>query len=322
MSLDITLTTRNRYAAGKLETTTGTAIALGAPECSLFNWIGSPKISGKVGKNKRKAQGVQANLITIPGQRGGACSWQSEIFGSGTAATAPPWAALLQACGCSLSTNVFTPVSPTATQALNSATVGFFQSGRFKSLAGAMGNLKLSGKVGSPLRLTWEWQGVWQAVQRIAIPTGITPPTSPKPPTFAGGTFAVGGQTMRVSQFEFDAGAQIYIREDPTSVDGSVGTLGTGLRAAIIMDREPTIKINPESEPLNVLDFFGAFDAMTTYSFSLQVGATAGNQFTFAAPAAQLQDPPEDEDRSGMMADDLTFLCTGTADAEWSFTFG
>jgi hypothetical protein len=87
-----------------------------------------------------------------------------------------------------------------------------------------------------------------------------------------------------------------------------------------VVDRLPTIKLNPESVPQATQDWFAAHTAGTTYAFSLTVGNVAGNEFTLAAPAVQLNTVPQDEDRGGTMADQLDFICTGAADSEWTLT--
>lgn len=322
MSLDTTLITRNRVLAAALETTTGTPASLPAASCGLFNAIFDPKITLRQSANDRPGQQYLSPLPVSLNARSGQLSFRSELYGSGTAATEPSYATkCMAACGCAIAAGVVTPLTAQATNTLASATLGLYQAGRQKRIAGAMGNFKVTGKTGSPVYLEWAFEGAWMSPKSVAIPSAITYPTT-IPPRFAGAAFTLGGQAMRVSQFEFDPGNKLYLREDPNAVDDASTPVLTGIRAAIVVDRKPMITIDPESLPLSTLDWFAGHAVGTTYSFTCQIGAVVGNIVTLAASAVQLYNPPEDEDRSGIMADKLQFICTGLADAEWSITFG
>lgn len=322
MSLDTTLITRNRALGAKLETTTGTPISLAAADCGLVSYLESPKIQLRQTSNKRTGQVYLSPLPRSFNARPGMTSFKTELFGSGTSGTpTPSWATtLLACCGVSLSADVATPVTPQATNTLSTVTIGLFQAGRQKRLAGAMGSFKMSGKTGSPVYIDWQFEGAWMSPKTVAIPTGISFPTVAAP-RFAGATFSVGSNAQRVSNFEFDAGVKLYLREDPTAVDDASTPVGTGIRSAWVTDRDPVITIDPESLPLTTMDWFAGHAAGTTYAFSMVVGSVAGNTITLGCGALQQKDSPDDEDRSGIMADKLVFEPTGTADAEWSLTF-
>lgn len=313
MALDTTLLTRNRVVGSKAEVTTGTAIALAAADCALFNAILDPKITPAIPPMERQQQQYLSKLVQVPGARRAKFAWKSEIFGSGVAATAPTWATVLfPPCALSFTSNVAAPFTPTPALSITTNTLGIFQAGRLKQIAGACGNFKITGKAGQPLYVDWDFEGVWQPPTATAIPASIAYPTT-IPPRFAGATITLGGTTYRAGEFEFDAGVKVYVREDVSNV--------AGYRAAVVVDRMPVIKIPVESLPLGTQDWFAGHLAGTTYAFNLQTGTVAGNQFQLQATNCVLNNPPQDKDLGGLMGDDLEFLVTGSADSDYSITF-
>jgi len=318
MSFDPSLLTKNRVLGAKVETTSGTAATPINTDCQLFSMVADPKITPDIKPNERQGQQYLSKLLQIPGARAGKATFRTEIF---SATGSPAWAtALLPACGLSSALSVWTPFTPTPAAPLNTVSVGLFQAGRLKLLAGCAGNFVIKAQAGQPVYMEWEFDGVWQSPSTTAIPSSIVAPTT-IPPRFAGVTVTLGGQSMRFPNFEFHSGSKIYIRQDQSAVDNAGVPVGTGLRAGAITDRQPIIKISPESYLLSTLDFFAAHTALTTYNFTWTVGTT-GNQFTFTAPKAQLNNPPQDEDREGVMADALEFLCARTTgDDDYSLTF-
>jgi hypothetical protein len=95
----------------------------------------------------------------------------------------------------------------------------------------------------------------------------------------------------------------------------------SGYISAIVTDRAPVITANPESVLVATQDRDAIWLTSSPQAFSMRIGAT-GNSITIAAPAAQIENKQQG-DRNGIMADDLTFLCTaGSAvDTELTITF-
>jgi hypothetical protein len=88
-----------------------------------------------------------------------------------------------------------------------------------------------------------------------------------------------------------------------------------------VTDRAPVITANPESVLVATQNRDSLWLTSSAQAFSMRIGAT-GNSITIAAPAAQIENKQQG-DRNGIMADDLTFLCTaGSAvDTELTITF-
>jgi hypothetical protein len=313
MALDSPLLVRQRVFAAKAEVTTGTAQTLAGTDGALFNYCASPKFEADIPATKRQGQGTLSRVKAVPGAYKGKASFKTELFGSGTAATAPGWATLLlPAASCLFTSNVATPVTGPAS--FPTVTLGLFRAGRLYRIAGTALDLTMKGKSGSPIEIDWKAEGVWQA----PISQALITPTYPTvvPPRFAGATFTVGGTSYTIENFEFALGNSLYVRPDITQT--------AGYKGAVVTDRNPVLKIDPESLPLGTQDWYAAHLAMTTFAFTMTVGTVAGNQMTLASPVLQLVAPPKDKESGDVLRDDLEFIPirnTNAGDDEWSLTF-
>lgn len=306
MATDGVILTRDRLIAAKIETTTGTAIALAAADGALNAF--DLKIDATIPPTEREMQGSLTNLPQIPGPRQAKVGFRTEVYNA--AANPLSWSPLLLSCGFAVATGVYTPT----TGNLTTSTIGLYEgagaASRLKEAAGCMGNVKISGEYGKPAYFMWDFMGKWVA------PTGVTriAPTFPAviAPRCAAITLTIGGATYRAGKFEIDMGNKLSLRQDVTDV--------TGYRAAYIVDRHITIKIPAEAVTLATHDFYADHLAGTTAAISIVIGSGANNVVTIAAPAAQLLNPPQMEDREGILLDSLEFLCTSTTADSGEFT--
>lgn len=99
-------------------------------------------------------------------------SFSCELAGSGTAATPPAWGKLLQGCATAEASLVtpsrveYTPVSTL----LKSLTIYLYDDGILHKLIGAMGNAKLSCKIGETPKLMFEFLGSYVVATAVALP--------------------------------------------------------------------------------------------------------------------------------------------------------
>ena len=303
MAIDTPLVTRQRIFAAVAETTTGTPMTLNSAS-GAFNCF-NPKMTPSIKMNEREGQSAFSRLPGVPGARSGKFTGRTEVYGSGTAGTPAGWMlTLLAACGFNNGAGgVMTPY--TANPAQPTLTIGMFEAGRLRSISGACGTAVLKGKAGDPMTIDWTFDGVWQPPTSTALIT----PTYPTllPPRFAGATVTVGATPYRIDTVEINLGVKVTLREDANNI--------AGYHAAYVVDRMPTIKIDPEALPLSTQDWYAAQLAGTLTSFSCAVGITAGNIVTIAAPNIQLNAAPDNGDRNGIMTDQLEFLCTRNSSA-------
>jgi len=315
MSLDAPpLLTRKRNLAFALETTTNTPATLNAA-AGVTN-VFDPAVEYTTEVVERQAQGNLSPIAQGRGARAAKCTFETELVGSGTAATAPGWATLLTACGLvSGSGAVYSP----STGTIQTVTLGLYQHGRLKTITGAMGTFVLTLKRGQKGRIKWTFSGIEQPPTETTqiLPTYVST-VAPR----CGGTFTIGGVTYRAPDLEFDAGNVVVMREDLAGVD--TASAPTGYRSALITNRASKSKVAPEALSLSTQNWESFYQLGTTAAASIVVGSASGNQITIAIPVMELAANPKDSDRNGVLADNLEFLNlrnSSAGDDEYSITF-
>lgn len=299
MAVDTPLLRRRRVFAAKVETTTGTAIALGASD-GTFNAF-DPEITADIPFNRREGQGASLDPLTgIAGARGAKVKVMVEANG---ATAVPAWGTLLLAAGGSLSSRTYT--FPTSAINTTTLTMGFYEDGWLRQAAGCKLNWNLKGENGKPAMCTFEGTGLWQPPTAVALiaPTYETT----LPPRVASMTLTIGAVAYKVADFELDLGNEIVYREDVTDV--------TGYHSAAITNRNITFKVSPERVALGTKDWYADYLAGTEAALSLILGTASNNIITIAAPKLQLAAPPEAGERNGILVDNLTFQLNRSAAA-------
>ena len=90
--------TRRHQLAAKIESVEGTAETLAAADAKILAY--APKITFEPGMFERDpVRDSFSQIGKVVGKRPGSGAFKLELRGSGTAATAPEWAKLLQGCG-------------------------------------------------------------------------------------------------------------------------------------------------------------------------------------------------------------------------------
>lgn len=301
MAVDVPLLRRRRVWASKIETTTGTPISIGASD-GVFNAFDS-SITPDISFNRREGQGASIDPITgVPGARGAKIHLMTELTGKGSAGT-PPWNDLLLAAGGTLTSQ--TVNFTTATMNTTTLTCGVYEDGWLMQASGVKFNWNLKGQNGNPAMSTWEGTGLWQVPTAVALiapsyPTVIAP-------RVASATLTIASTAYKISNFELDLGNEIVYREDVTDV--------TGYHAACIVNRNITLKIDPERVALGTKDWYADYLAGTEAAFNCVIGGTTNNIITITAPKLQLAAPPESSDRNGILVDQLTFQANRSASA-------
>ena len=130
------------------------------------------------------------------------------------------------------------------------------------------------------------------------------------PPLLQNSSLKIGSFLPVFSKIGFDMGAKLIYRKDGNAAGN------TGLRGARIVDRGPRLKITVEHELAATFDFFGAYDAQTTYALKFQIGTTVGKRFFHFSPAAQIANPPTLSSLEGIRGIELEFLLTSTAQVQ------
>lgn len=301
--------TRRKTVGVKIQADTATEETLaGADYLEAFD----PSIKFDNTFNKRPGVGL-GNRKGVAGAQTGEVSLKTELRNSGSA-TLPLSATLLTAAGFKNTAGVFSLQG--VADVGDVATVGLFQDGEFKSLAGVMFDVKFTGEVGKPVVV--EWTGKGKRSTGVAGPRDLTPitatPMSGTPPVVKGITLTVGGVAYCIEKFEIMMGNKVVLR--PCVTDA------TGYYAAQIVERQITITMDPERKSITTKDFYNDYEVGTEAALSIVIGTGANGTVTIAAGKIQLQQPVEDADGDGIARYALSFQANETAgDDEITVTY-
>lgn len=301
MAVDAPLLTRQRVFGAAVETTTGTLPTINAA-AAVYNAY-NVAYRTDISRNRREGQSSLSQLPQVHGQRAAEITLETELVGNGSAGQ-PQWASvLLTAAGFTASGGTYTPSTGSASYTTIGA--GVFQDGRFKSIAGACGDLVMRGRAGEVVRNFWRLRGVHQAPSSVALITPTYPTTIP--PRLAAATFTIGGTAYKLATFELALNNVLAPREDAASA--------AGIHSFVVGDNDFTFRCSLESQLFSVQDFYSSHLAGTEAALSLVIGSVANNIITITAPKMQLAEAPQDEDANGVLRDNLLFQLNRSAAA-------
>ena len=283
-----------RTLAAKVESTIGTPESLTAAE-GVFNAY-DIEIQGDIEVEEREGSGGMDRLAGVAGTRRGTLSFKTDMEWDGTA-TLPAWASvLLPMCGFVDSSGVFTGRSEAPGSNVKTGTLGVYENGLFKSIAGAVGNAKLMLPSGKKCFIDWSFEGVWQAVTDTAIIT----PTYPTDTVirFASATATYDSVAQCVNEMAVDLGNEITMRECPDTA--------AGFKSGLIVDRYPTIEADPEAELVATDDRYGDWIAGNEAALSVTLDGPSSSTIVISAPQAQFFNV-QGGDRDKILTDSVTW---------------
>lgn len=298
----MTLLRKKRVLAAKVETTPGTAESLTASEAA-FN-IYNAEMQANIETIERMSQASFSQQSSIAGPRGGTCTFTTYLEGDG-AGGVPAWAStFLPACGYVVSTGTFSPTTEAPGSNVKTITIGLYEDGLKKTLAGCAGNCVITFPAGRLIQFDWTFTGVWQAPADVAI----LAPTYPtvRPLRWASSTYTLGAASIGTTgQVTIDLGNEVVLR--PT------GTTASGYAHALITGRKTTGTMDPESRLVATESVWSEWLSGTEQALSLAVD-DGTDEITFAAPKLQRNNIQEG-DREGVQVDQMTFQCNKSAAA-------
>ncbi len=307
------LLTKRRVLAAKHEITPGTPVALSASDAAMNTF--DAELQPAADYQDRPGQGGSTAPISgVPGPFSGTVKFETDLTGG---AAVPAWAAtLLPGVGFGASGNTFNPESRPAAvsgSAQKCLTIGLYEDGQIKKLAGCQGRLTIKGSAGKAMRCAWEFQGVWQEPTAGAI-LAPTYPTTP-PLILQNATASIGGAAITLREIE------IAIANELTLLPAAAAT--RGIICAVITSRKITIKATIESAaPGGSYDPYADWIARTERPLQLQIGDT-GNAVTIAAPKIQVTNVQEAAGE-GILTDQIDFVANrnlSAGDDDLTITF-
>ncbi len=299
MAIEAPLLVSKSVFACKAEATTGTAVALAGAD-AVFN-VFNPVYREESQTEERQGQGSSTELARVASGLKSTMTFTTELFGSGTAETpTPSWAtSLLAASAFKQSTDLFT-LQDLSTAFYPSHTMGLYQDGELKRMAGALGKVTFRLSAGGKGMADWEYWGASVDPEDAALIT----PTYPTiiPPRWAGTTNTIGGATVNSADVVITVENQLVMRE--------LAGKSSGYHSACIAKHRVTVSLALEAVLLATKNWRTAFLTSATSALSLVLGTTAGNIITIAAPALSLTDPPSDESKNDIRTRRLNFVAT------------
>lgn len=298
--------------AAKVESVSGTAEALTASE-GVFN-VYNPVLTPEVGFTEREGQSSFDRLPGVPQGRGGRLTFSVDLVGKGSSGV-PDWASVfLQGCGCNNgSGGTFSFV--TGSSSAKTLTIGLYEDGLLRSIAGSVGTFTINLTAGTAGRVDFEFLGILQAESDTALVAPDYPAIIP--PRWANSSGCTyDGVSLILNTATFAAGNVLKLREDANQT--------SGYKAGIITDRMPTFSLDPETVLLATKNWYTNFYASTGASLSAVVGTASNNIITLTMPKAVLTAPPSRGDRDGLMTTVLSGVATRSADAGddcWTIAF-
>ena len=310
MALVAPLLTRKRLLQVEIETTKGEVIATTPVDVLVYDSMMNPTDPFVERKGSAKALGHTSPGV-LEGTKAGTCTFRTELrANTGTTDLEPGLILLLQACGLSLTTKVYTPISVHATQ--KTLTMTLYEDGLKKQLIGAAGNFTMTPDSGRII-FDFEFSGVWIAPSDVAI-AGITLAYDVGLPISwgnAANAFAMDEKAYKITTFSFTTGNNVI----PRFTNG-------GISYFFVSDRDPTMSMNPESDLIAGSDVF--VDWLAGSEVKISLALTDGtNSLTLEADKFQYRELAEG-DRDGIAVDEVTgqfnIVTIDTGDDEYKLT--
>lgn len=256
---------------------------------SAYNIRPAPEIETYM---RKLARGDLSQDVAVAGRRKGTVSWSVDMHSGSAQATPPQYYQMLRACGHLQTTYGATGVTITPNGGYDrvpaTIEVVYKQEGaspdqlllRFR---GAMGNAKLvCDGIGQPVRVDFEFQGVWdvtttRAYASIVTPTGFD---TALPDAVLSATINLFGTTQFLGGFTIDLGAQVELFSDASDPAGYHG--------ARVVARDPKVEIDPDMLVTTDIDLWSNATLNTTGQLSISIG----KNITFTADVAQIEGSP------------------------------
>jgi len=300
MALSAPRVTRKHKLLVKIEADKGTYIAVDTA-IKVFDLDIAPTAEFI----ERKGSGVYLgqNNAGVLGALSASCSFQTELRGNGSSGLEAGLAILLQACGYAKTSEVYNASSDYASQATISIAV--WQDGKKKTMAGCSGNVTFEGETGDRLMCSFEFSGKWAAPIDDTI-SAVAESTA-TPMMLKGGTFTLGGESIKVASVNLNMNCQVTARPD---IDDA-----SGIGNYIVADWDPTLQLVAEADLVGTFlpgyNYYGIWLAGTEAAVSLLLTDGTVN-VTFAIPAAQIKEI-KNSDGDGIEMEDLTYQCNNSS---------
>jgi len=286
--------TRRKLVGAEIETTYGTAVAVGTEDIVLA-WDIAPAFAIEP-VDRPIIRPILSALAPVPGARTAAIDFSCEIASRGPT-TPPRIEKFLRACGFSVysdsSVRLYEPVD----SSLDSATVTEWQDGLKHVIKGARGTVTFSFEMNNIARATFHFEGLDFTYEEEALPTGYTY-ESEAPPIVLGNTVNIDDYNPVLPSIELELGNEIVRPPSLKSASGYDRVEVTARNAAGTIAPEP---ISTD------LDFFYQKWSSGSKAWLCLI---LGTEFRLYIPRLHIREWSP-EDRDGIYAESLPFRAAG-----------
>lgn len=238
-------------------------------------------------------------------------SFDVQIAGSGTAGTAPGYAALLRMCAqaetlVAITSAAYNPVS----SGIESGTIYFYADGVLHKAVGCRGNVSLKIAAGGIPVYSFTFKGLYVPVSDVTLPVPtLTAYKTPLVANTTNTTFSIHGFAAVLSEFTLDYGNQVVHGDD------------IGDEQIMIVDRNVTGKAIIRATTVAAKDFYALARAETLGVVTITQGTVAGNIITSNGNTVQVSNPTYSE-KNGirMLSLDLDYIPTDAGNDEHTIT--
>lgn len=266
--------------AYKIESVEGTAEVLAAGDAGIYAYNVAIEYEDVFEEDNSLSGDASPFEGTYSGPRAATLSFDTPISGSGTAATSPQWGGLMQAVRWDetvAATVIWNPDS----DAPPSLTLGFYVDGTYHEVHGACGDAVMNFTSGKRGIISWTFNGVYNAMQDVALLAGVSYPDETAP-AWIGGVFTFDGETMMASTLSLSLNNNVVQRPSPTAAKGL-------LSYTVVGKRHFGIEMDPETVLVATKDWAAFMEGNNTGILTWRLGPAAGNQIVFNCPGAQIR---------------------------------
>lgn len=291
---------RKRAIAAKVEAVEGTYETLAAADGGIEIYDARFEVPQEF-YERNPLRATLSPKTGLPGVAPAALTFRCELKGSGSAGTPPVWGKYLRACGFAEDINGTTDVTyAPASSAIPSLSMCLWDDGPVGRLKGARGNVRLTGRVGEPVFLEFNFEGVYQATADEAAPSITYTDADIVPMQLMGANIlTVMSYNPALTEFSLDLGNTLALRRNVNAAAGAVSTLITG--------RSVSGTVDPEMTTVAAFDWYGKLRGGNEGTLSLVLSKAAGNITTITAPKAQFRSIGDGE-RDGISTRSVGFV--------------
>jgi len=303
---------RKRIILTKAEATPGTAESLVKADFNVRVYDVGFTPNTEFENDLKYATGDHSEDIDVAGARWGTLTFKTFVNDDGTVNGKPNFAKYTDGCGINHAVhgatgNSFKPSNANDGDSNTLIIVDIERGGSPQGVeyrfVGGMGNVIWAAPgVGKPFETRFEMKGkLVPAVDNatpLTNPAELTSPDSTAPFVHLLTTTTIGGQVMKISSFELDAGNNVEMEIDPSDA--------TGIIQFSVVERKPRLNINPLKLRIATADMLTKMNTNVKETITIANASTIPGKFTI--PQAQIL-TLEDQQREQLSAWGASYKC-------------